>query len=134
MASASVVVLDKLVQHRWRGPAMSMRSAGSARAVRTNRSASAFIRGHCGAILTLSMPIDVDTASNASVNVASLSRIRCVNRFLVSSSCRVGSRASRMAPGGGGVFGDLERMRPAGADLDHERDVHPLERDRAVNV
>ncbi|MFC7305088.1 hypothetical protein ACFQVC_12755 [Streptomyces monticola] len=50
---------------------MSMRSVHSARTVRTKRSAYAFIRGACGAVVTAVMPVDVSTASNASVNFAS---------------------------------------------------------------
>lgn len=33
-----------------------------------------------------------------------------------------------------GVFGDPEQVHSAGVDLDHERHVQPLERDRAIDV
>ena len=58
---------------------MSIRSVHSARAVRTNLSAMAFIRGACGAVMTTSIAQAVNTASNAAVNLASLSRIRWLN-------------------------------------------------------
>jgi hypothetical protein len=47
--------------------------------------------------LTVSIPIEVNTASNASVNFASRSRIRCVNRCPVSSRLQTRSRASWVA-------------------------------------
>jgi len=59
-----------------RSPAMSIRSVHSARAVRTNLSAIAFIRGACGALATTSIPQAVKTASNAAVNLESRSLIR----------------------------------------------------------
>jgi hypothetical protein len=55
---------------------ISIRSVHSARAVRTNLSAIAFIRGACGAVGTTSIPQAVNTASNAAVNLESRSRIR----------------------------------------------------------
>jgi len=59
-----------------RSPTMSIRSVDPARAVRTNLSAIAFIRGACGAVATTSIPQPVNTASNAAVNLESRSRIR----------------------------------------------------------
>ena len=54
---------------------MSMRSVYWVRTVRTKRSACAFIRGACGAVLMISIPIEAKTESNVSVNFASRSRI-----------------------------------------------------------
>lgn len=62
-----------------RSPAMSIRSVHSARAVRTNFSAIAFMRGACGAVVTTSIPQAVNTASRAAVNLESRSLIRWVN-------------------------------------------------------
>ena len=47
-----------------RSPAMSIRSVHSVRAVRTKRSAIAFTRGACGALVTTSIPQVVNTASS----------------------------------------------------------------------
>lgn len=76
---------------------MSIRSVHSARAVRTNRSAIALIRGACGTVFTTSIPQVVNTASNAAVNLASRSRIRWVNPHPASARLAVSSRASCVA-------------------------------------
>ncbi len=58
---------------------MSIRSVHSARTVFTQRSAKAFIRGACGAVFMISTPMEVNTASKASVKRLSRSRIKWLN-------------------------------------------------------
>ena len=84
-----------------RSPVMSIRSVHSARAVRTNLSAMAFMRGACGAVVTASIPQAVKTASNAAVNLESRSRIRCVSPCPAPVCCRtVSAGDSRGAEAG----------------------------------
>jgi hypothetical protein len=59
---------------------MSIRSVHSARTVRTNRLAIAFIRGAWGAVSSTPIPLAASTVSKASVNLPSRSRIRRRNR------------------------------------------------------
>ena len=75
---------------------ISIRSVHSARMMRTNRSARAFIRGVCGAVSTPSMLMAANTVSKAAVNFASRSRIRYLNRCPCSRS-GAKSRASCVA-------------------------------------
>lgn len=79
VAAAGVVVIDvggEYGARRWCSPVMRSRSVHSRRTEAIQRSAKAFIRGACGAVRTISIPIEVNTASNAAVNFASRSRMR----------------------------------------------------------
>lgn len=59
---------------RWRSPKISIRSVHSRRMVPTQRPAIEFVLGDCGGVVMTLMPIEVNTASKAVVNLASRSR------------------------------------------------------------
>ena len=75
-----------------------------------------------------------DTASKAVVNFASRSRIRWVNRWpaLLEFGGEIAGELG--GPLASGMSRDAEQVHPPGPDLDDERDVEALERDRAVDV
>src|SRR4030088_3169656 len=112
---------------RCRWPTMSIRSVHSARIVLTQRSAYAFIFGHCGADFLILMPSEAKTASNVSVNLLSRSRIRERN-----ASGR-SPRSPREVPGQVGHPGRVritrgaEDMDAARLALDHEEYVDASE-------
>ena len=112
---------------------MSRWSRHSRRTVPTNRSAYAFARGAWIGVLTIRMPVEVNTASNAIVNLASRSRIK--NRNFHDPVLQV----HQQVPGllGNPVTGRVRRhtqdVHPAGVDLDHEEDVDAAQQ-HGVNV
>src|SRR5215475_5192418 len=115
-------------------PTVRIRSVHSARTVRMNRSATAFMRGACGAVIMTVTPIEPNTASNAVVNFASRSRIKWVKPQ--AGIVQVDGEATRQlgGPGGRRVLGDTQQVYPAGVVLDDERDIQPPQRDHAVDV
>ena len=115
-------------------PRISIRPVTCVRAVRTNRSASAFARGLRGGIFTASMPAPARTAPEDSVNCPARSRTR--NRTSAARMTEVHQGIADL-PGGPRpirVGGHPWDVHVAAAGSDHEQPVQAPERLRAVRV
>src|SRR5687767_10340283 len=103
---------------------MSIRSVHSARTVRIQRSAYAFMRGHCGAEDSTSMPSAANTASNPSVNCPARSRIRYRTSATRSDSVQVNTPCGLHRPLARGMWGYAEQVHEPVAHVDDEGHVH----------
>jgi hypothetical protein len=106
---------------------MSIVSVHSRRALPTQRSATAFVLGACGGVLSTSMLSAVNMVSKLAVNLASRSRSR--NRRLAARWSSVSSRFPGLLghPGAGGMGGHAEDVDLAGGQFDEEEHVDSFE-------
>lgn len=105
---------------------MRIRSVHSRRTEEIHRSAIAFIRGVCGAVHTTSTSIEANTASNAVVNLASVTdQVGEAASGTVEIRSQVAGQLGY--PGSGRVVGDAEQMDAVGAVLDDESRVQALQ-------
>ena len=114
-------------------PKISIRSVTSVRTVNTKRSAKQFARGHRGGILTTSTPASADRVE----------RGRELSGPIADEEPKPGGVLAEIhqkvagllgGPRSVGMSGHAQHVQVAVADLEHEQDVEPPQRERAVDV